>query len=58
VKFGCSRGHTTFACRDSSCSTWRGVYKRRMKKSENGIKCVWNDLKPWGAIYRVVGDEI
>jgi hypothetical protein len=28
------------------------------EESENGMKWVWNELKPWGDIYRVVEDEI
>jgi hypothetical protein len=35
---------------------------RRVKKSneesENGIKYMWNEIKSWGDIYRVVMDEI
>jgi hypothetical protein len=33
-----------FASRDfNCCSPWR-----RVKKNANRMKCVWNELKPWG----------
>jgi hypothetical protein len=58
VKSGCSEGHTTFASRDSNCSTWCRVEKSK-EESENRIKCMWNELKPrryfigWGTKFNI-----
>jgi hypothetical protein len=46
VTSGCSKGHTTFASRDSNRSIWRRVYKSK-EESENEMKYVWNEVKPW-----------
>jgi hypothetical protein len=46
-KLGCSKGHTTFTSQDSNCLTWRIVEKTE-EESENGMKYVWSELKPWG----------
>jgi hypothetical protein len=43
VKSGCSESHTMFASSDSNSLTCR-----RVEKSENKMKCVWNELKPCG----------
>jgi hypothetical protein len=44
VTSGCSKGHTTFASRDSNRSIWRRVYKSK-EESENEMKYVWNEVK-------------
>jgi hypothetical protein len=32
--------------------------KKNEEESGNGMKYVWNELKPWSCIYSVVRDEI
>jgi hypothetical protein len=36
----------------------QSIEEKSEEENENGIKYLWNDLKPCGGIYRVVGDKI
>jgi hypothetical protein len=57
AKSECLEGHITFASQDFNCSVLHKLEKSE-EESENRMKCVWNELKPWGGIYRAVGDKI